>query len=142
MEAFSKGNNWFVGQNVKLADGKTLTLDVQAGNFKNGTNFIGTITLTRSGDEVAVTYAVNDDRLSELPDVDGYELGDQITVTELKNASYKVAATYTPVKNNGAKEMTAFNSGDTFKVPGDSFYIYIHFEAVYTTYELVEATAE
>lgn len=129
---------------MELGDGKMLVLDVQAGNPKNGTNFIGTVTLVRTGDTVAVSYDLNDDLLAELPDIAGYELGDQVTVTELKGASYKVAAPYAPVANNGSKYMTSFENGDSISVPsGDSFYIYLHFDAVYTTYEVVlQETAE
>lgn len=137
-KAYKAGGNWFLAQRISIADGESQMMDIQAGNPKNGTNFIGTVTLTRKGNEYTVHYALNDDVMSELPDPYAYQPGDTVTLTEISNCRYLASAAKIAVSNNG-KDLKTCEDGLTFTMEQDTFYFYIHFNVVYTQYTIVDS---
>lgn len=133
--AFTKGGNWFQAQHLNFAGLNEIVLDIQAGNFKNGTNFIGKVTLIKDGNKYTMNYKVNDNK-DVLPSVEAYELGDTVVLTTISGPKYLASTSKVAIKNNG-KDLKAYKNGDSFKMDTEDFHFYTHFDVTYTKYELV-----
>ncbi len=128
--SFKKGNNWFQAQKVDFSNTDSITLDIQAGNFKNKTNFVGEVTLTKNGNEYTIEYTED-----KLPDVEGYEEGDTYVLNVLSGSKYLSSKSSIAVSNNG-KDLNAYVSGDTFTMEENVFNFYTHFNVEYVEYVL------
>lgn len=128
--------NWFLGQHLVFADGETeKVLDIQAG--KKGA-LVGTVTLTRNGDEYTITYEAND--ILPEPDPEKYPIGTEIEITELSDAKYKVSDTQIVIGNAG-KDLTPITKAPTFTNDND-FHFHIHLSADKVKYVLVATPVE
>ena len=67
-KANPSSGNWFQAQELDFTNTDAIDLDIQAGNFKNGTNFVGKLYLTKTGNIVTMNYKVLDE-LATLPPV-------------------------------------------------------------------------
>lgn len=130
-----KANNWFQAQELNFEDKNEINLNIQAGNFKNKTNFVGTITLTKTDNKVTMNYKVLDSLT--LPDTSGYKLGDKVTVVNLDGFKYLASLEKLQISNNG-KDLIKSENGNSFEIADDKFNFYAHFDCKYIEYELVE----
>ena len=111
-KANPNSNNWFQAQEIDLSLNKEVDINIQAGNFKNGTNFVGKLKLIKNDNLVTMNYKVLDE-LSTLPDVSGYNLGDKVTITTLNGPKYLASIDKIAISNNG-KDLNKFENGDSF----------------------------
>lgn len=118
----AKGN-WFMYNTLDVAAmevGDTQTFDVQAGNDKNGTNFVGTYTVTKVADgQFQISYAVNTLDANHKIVVDGYHLWINDT-GKFENS---------PGNQKGKAVAVAADS--TFNFSGDTLNVFAHFDVSY-----------
>lgn len=119
----SKGN-WFMYNtlNVKaMSVGDTATFDIQAGQWKNGTNFVGTYTVTKVA---ANQYSIDFDCFNLITDnyaaqFDGYHLW------------FNGTGKFEKSPGNQKGKATKAEKGTSFTFTGSKLYIFAHFDVSY-----------
>ena len=122
--------NWFMYNTVDAADMDiydSVTFNIQAGQYKNGTNFVGTYTVVKVGsDKYVITY-----NIKEL---------DATHKIQFDDAKLWINGTgkFTTSPGNQKGLAVGVSAGVPFTFAGDTLYVFAHFDVSY--WELVEVT--
>ena len=116
-----KKGTWFMYNAVpELAVNESETFDIQAGNDKNGTHFVGTYTVTKTDEnEYKISYEING-----LDDTHKIHFDDpKLWVNE--------TGKFTTSPGNQKGNATAVDANKAFEFDGDTLYIFAHFDVSY-----------
>lgn len=123
-------DNWFMYNTVNVADwetGHSETFPIQAGQWKNGTNFVGSYTLTKSADsQFVIAYTVNPDYFANMEKPEDYKL-------QFDDVKIWINDTGSFLNSPGFQDdlATAVAVNEAFGFNGDTLYVFAHFDVTY-----------
>lgn len=117
--------SWFMYNEVEVSNwevGDSEEFDIQAGNYKNGTNFVGTYTVTKTEKGFVISYELNDEYYDD--DTKELRIGGM-------NLWYNGNGAFVNSPGNQKGKATAVDADEVFAFEGETLFVFAHFNVSY-----------